>query len=415
MARITKPLTNTEVKQAKPKEKVYSLSDGEGLQLRVKPNGSKLWLFDYYRPFTKVRTCLSFGSYPEVTIADARSKRKFARELLAKDIDPKEHRDENELKKEREHANTLKHIAAQWLEVKKSNVSTDHAKDTWSSLELHIFPSLGKLPIHKISAVKTIETIKPIAAKGSLETVKRLCQRLNEIMIFAVNTGILTANPLAGISKAFQTPTKQHLPTLTPDQLPELMQTIFTANIKRTTRCLIEWQLHTMVRPSEAAGARWEEIDFDSQLWTIPAERMKKKKEHMVPLTDQCIALLESMKPMSGHREHVFPADRNPRTHINSSTANVALKRMGYGGQLVSHGFRSLASTTLNEQGFDPDVIEAALAHTGKNEVRNAYNRANYLARRKPVMEWWSNHIDQAATGSMSISGKKALKLVMSQ
>jgi integrase len=415
MARTTKPLTNTEVKQAKSKEKVYSLSDGEGLQLRVKPNGSKLWLFDYYRPFTKVRTCLSFGSYPEVSIADARSKRKFARELLAKNIDPKEHRDENDLKKEREHANTLKHIAAQWLEVKKSSVSTDHANDTWRSLELHIFPSLGMLPVHTISAIKTIDTIRPIAAKGSLETVKRLCQRLNEIMIFAVNTGILTANPLAGISKAFQAPTKQHLPTLKPDQLSELMQTIVTASIKRTTRCLIEWQLHTMVRPSEAAGTRWEEIDFDNQLWTIPAERMKKKKEHIVPLTEQCIALLESMKPISGHREHVFPADRNPRTHINSSTANVALKRMGYGGKLVSHGFRALASTTLNEQGFDTDVIEAALAHTGKDEVRNAYNRANYLARRKPVMAWWSDRIDQAAAGITSLMGKKALKLVINQ
>lgn len=410
MARITKPLTNTEVKQAKPKEKVYSLSNGEGLQLRVKPNGSKLWLFDYYRPFTKVRTCLSFGSYPEVSIAEARNKRKFARELLAKEIDPKEHRQENDLKKEREHANTLKHIAAQWLEVKKSSVSTDHADDTWRSLELHIFPSLGKLPIHIVSAVKTIDIIKPIAAKGSLETVKRLCQRLNEIMIFAVNSGILAANPLAGISKAFQAPNKQHLPTLKPDQLPELMQAIATASIKRITRCLIEWQLHTMVRPSEAAGARWEEIDFENQLWTIPAERMKKKKEHMVPLTDQCIALLEIMKPISGHREHIFPADRNPRTHINSCTTNVALKRMGYKGILVSHGFRALASTTLNEQGFDFDVIEAALAHTGKDEVRNAYNRANYLARRKPVMEWWSNHIDQAASGRMNLFEKRALR-----
>lgn len=415
MARITKPLTNTEVKHAKPKEKIYSLSDGEGLQLRVKPNGSKLWLFDYYRPFTKVRTCLSFGSYPQVSIADARSKRKFARELLAKEIDPKEHRDENDLKKEREHTNTLKHIAAQWLDVKKSNVSTEHAKDTWRSLELHIFPSLGKLPIHKVSAVKTIETIKPIAAKGSLETVKRLCQRLNEIMIFAVNTGILTANSLAGISQAFQAPTKQHHPTLKPDQLPELMQTIMSASIKRTTRYLMEWQLHTMVRPGEAAGTRWNEIDFENKLWTIPAERMKKKKEHTVPLTDQCIALLEAIKPMSEHREHVFPADRNPRTHINSSTANVALKRMGYGGQLVSHGFRALASTTLNEQGFDTDVIEAALAHTGKDQVRNAYNRSNYLARRKPVMQWWSNHIDEAATGFANLKNKKVLKLVFNQ
>jgi integrase len=376
------------------------------------PNSGYLTITDHS---PKVRTCLSFGSYPEVSIADARSERKSARALLAQNIDPKEHRDENKLKKELEYANTLEHIAAQWLEVKKSSVSTDHANDTWRSLEVHIFPILGKLPIHKISAVKTIVTIKPIAAKGSLETVKRLCQRLNEIMIFAVNTGILTANPLAGISKAFQAPTKQHLPTLRPDQLSELMQTIVNASIKRTTRCLIEWQLHTMVRPSEAAGTRWEEIDFDNRIWTIPAERMKKKKEHIVPLTEQCIAILESMKPISGHREYVFPADRDPRTHINSSTANVALKRMGYGGALVSHGFRALASTILNEQGFDADLIEAALAHTGKNEVRNAYNRANYLERRKPVMAWWSDHIEQAATGGISLMGKKALKLVINQ
>lgn len=412
MARITKPLTNTEVKQAKAKDKVYTLSDGAGLQLRIKPNGSKLWLLDYQRPYTKKRTSLSLGSYPEISLAQARKARDAAKELLAKSIDPQEHRDEHNRKKEQEHANTLKHIASQWLEVKKASISTDHANDTWRSLELHIFPSLGSLPIHKISAVKSIDVLKPIAAKGSLETVKRLCQRLNEIMIYAVNTGIIHANPLAGISKAFQSPAKQHLPTIKPEQLPELMHAIANASIKRTTRCLIEWQLHTMVRPSEAAGTRWEEIDLENRLWTIPAERMKKKKQHVVPLTDQSIALLETMKPISSNREYVFPADRNPRTHANSSTANVALKRMGYGGQLVSHGFRALASTTLNEQGFDFDVIEAALAHTGKDEVRNAYNRANYIERRKPIMQWWSNHIDQAATGNMSLTGKKALGLV---
>lgn len=187
MARTTNPLTNTEVKQAKAKEKVYTLSDGGGLQLRVKPNGSKLWLFDYYRPFTKKRTSLSFGSYPKISIAEARGKRQAARELLAKDTDPKEHRDEQILINETSHSNTLQHVASQWLEVKKSKVSANHALDTWRSLEGHIFPDLGKLPIHKITAVKAIETIKPIAAKGHLETVKRFCQRLNEVMVHAVN------------------------------------------------------------------------------------------------------------------------------------------------------------------------------------------------------------------------------------
>jgi len=405
MARTTKPLTNTEVKQAKPKEKEFNLNDGDGLALRIKPNGSKLWVFIYYRPYTKKRTSLSFGTYPAVSLAEARKKRKSALELLAQDIDPKEHRDEKERINQIAHSNTLEHIAAKWLEVKKTTVSEDHANDTWRSLELHIFPSLGKVPIHKITAVKAIEVIEPIAAKGSLETVKRLCQRLNEIMVYSVNSGLIPANPLSGIGKAFQIPSKQHLPTLKPDQLPDLLKSISFASIKTTTRCLIEWQLHTMVRPNEAAGAHWDEIDLENKLWHIPAERMKSKKPHTVPLTIQALTLLEVMKPISSKSAYVFPSDRSLRQHTNASTANMALKRMGFQNQLVAHGLRSMASTTLNEHGFDPDVIEAALAHTGKNEVRNAYNRADYIERRKPVMIWWSDYIENAGTGNLSLAG----------
>lgn len=412
MARTTKPLTNTEVQQAKPKDKEFNLVDGNGLALRIKPNGSKLWIFNYYRPYTKKRTSLSLGSYPAVTLAEARKRRTESRELLAKDIDPKEHRDEQNRISEKAHNNTLKYIATQWLVVKKADISANHATDTWRSLELHIFPNLGKVPIHKITATKAIDTLKPIAAKGSLETIKRLCQRLNEIMVYAVNTGIIENNPLTGINKAFQRPTKQHLPTLKPEELPLLLRTLTTASIKYTTRCLIEWQLHTMVRPSEAAGTRWDEINLETAIWHIPAERMKRKKEHFIPLSNQCLALLELMKPISGRRQFVFPSDRDPKKHANPATANMALKRMGFDKKLVAHGMRSLASTILNEEGFDADVIEAALAHIGNNEVRNAYNRANYLERRKLVMDWWSNHIEAAATGNMSLSGSKGLHVV---
>jgi len=412
MPKNVTPLSSTQVKQAKPKAKEYNLSDGKGLMLRVKPSGSKLWLLNYSRPYTKKRTTLSFGTYPEVSLAEARTKRTEARELLAKDIDPQEHRDDKARAREVAHNNTLEHIAADWLEVKKGNITADHAADTWRSLKLHIFPSLGKVPIHKITAIKAIETIKPVAAKGSLETVKRLCQRLNEIMIHAVNAGIIETNPLAGIGKAFKNPVKQHLPTLKPEKLPFLLHTLSMASIKLTTRFLIEWQLHTMVRPSEAAGARWDEIDFDDCLWHIPAERMKAKKAHTVPLTSQCLALLDMLKPISGRSKFVFPSDRDPRKHANPQTANTALKRMGFDKQLVAHGMRSLASTILNEEGFDPDVIEAALAHIGKDEVRNAYNRASYIERRKPVMKWWSGHIESAANGNMSLTGNKGLKLV---
>lgn len=412
MARVTKPLTNTEVKQAKPREKVYTLSDGGGLQLKVKPNGSKLWFLDYYRPFTKKRTVMSFGSYPRVSIAQARSQRDAAKGLLAQNIDPQEHRNEQRRQNAEAYNNTLQLIASQWLEVKKSTVSASHAEDTWRSLELHIFPALGKMPIHKLTAIKTIEVIKPIAARGSLETVKRLCQRLNEIMIYSVNTGLIQSNPLSGIHKAFQVPVKQHLPTLKPEQLPTLMATLSVASIKIPTRCLIEWQLHTMVRPSEAAGTMWDEMDLENALWHIPAERMKKKRPHSVPLSAQSLALLELMKPISGKSPYVFPSDRNFHQPRNASTANVALKRMGFDGTLVAHGLRALASTTLNEQGFDPDLIEAALAHTGNNEVRNAYNRADYIKRRIPMMSWWSDHIENAAKGNTSLASKKALSVV---
>lgn len=288
--------------------------------------------------------------------------------------------------------------------MKKATVSEGHALDTWRSLELHIFPSLGKVPIHKITAVKTIDIITPIAAKGSLETVKRLCQRLNEIMVYATNTGLIASNPLSGIGKAFQTPVKQHLPTLKPEQLPELLKALSYASIKKTTRCVIEWQLHTMVRPSEAAGTRWDELDIDNALWNIPAERMKSKKAHTVPVSSQALELLEMMKPISSKSEYVFPSDRSPRKPTNASTANMALKRMGYANQLVAHGLRSIASTILNEEGFDPDVIESALAHTGQNEVRNAYNRATYLERRKLLMQWWSDYIDAAQSGKTKFS-----------
>lgn len=225
---------------------------------------------------------------------------------------------------------------------------------------------------------------------------------------------MISANPTTGIVQAFQAPTKQHLPTLKPEQLSTLMQVLPVASIKLTTRCLIEWQLHTMVRPSEAAGTCWSEIDFENNLWHIVAERMKNKKQHTVPLSPQCLALLEMMKPLSIHSEFVFPSDRSPRNHIHPQTANMALKRMGFDKKLVAHGLRALASTTLNEQGFESDVIEMALAHTGKNEVRNAYNRAEYIARRIPMMNWWSQHIDAAATGNMSLTGKKWLSVVNS-
>lgn len=405
-------LTSKAITNAKPKEKDYVLSDGDGLQLRVRTNGSRLWNFNYRHPITKKRINMGLGAFPELSLANARKKTIEARELVADGIDPKEARDSKLSEMQKELEDTLLNLAKEWFERKKESVTPNYADDIWRSLELHVFPQIANTPVKDIDAPLVIDLLRPIEAKGSLETVKRLSQRLNEIMNYAANCGLVKANPLTGIRAAFKKPKKENMAALTPDELPELMGAIANASIKRTTRCLIEWQLHTMTRPAEASGARWDEINWEEKVWTIPAERMKKRREHRIPLTEQIQALLEVIKPISGHREYIFPSDRDPKKPCNSQTANMALKRMGFAGRLVSHGLRSLASTTLNEQGFDRDLIEAALAHVDDNQVRSAYNRTDYLERRRPMMSWWSGHIEEAAKGSLSVTGTKQLKVI---
>lgn len=372
--------------------------------MRVRSNGSKLWNFNYRHPVTKKRINMGLGTFPEVSLAQARKGSIAAREILAQGIDPKEQRDTVLQAKQAETEHTFQNVATEWFELKKDAVTPAYAEDIWRSLTLHVFPDLATTQISAISAPQVINLLRPLETKGSLETVKRLSQRLNEIMTYGVNSGLIHANPLSGIRSVFKKPKKKNMAALAPDELKELMVAIANASIKRTTRCLIEWQLNTMTRPAEAATTCWADIDFEKRIWTIPAERMKKRRIHIVPLTDQALALLEAIKPYSGHREYVFPADRDPRTHCNSQTANMALKRMGFEGRLVSHGMRSMASTILNEHGWEPELIEVALAHVDKDEVRKAYNRAEYIERRRPMMAWWSEHIQEAATGNLSLS-----------
>ena len=397
-------ISDRQLKAVKANDKDFVLSDSDGLQLRVRSKGSIMWNFNYRDPITKNCINMGLGTYPELSLANARKKVVEARELLAQGIDPKVQRNIQIEAKRTETEHTFENIATAWFELKKDSVTPAYAEDIWRSLTLHVFPDLKTTPLSKITAPMIIELLRPIEAKGSLETVKRLSQRLNEIMTYGVNSGLIFANPLSGIRAVFKKPKKQNMAALHPDELPELMLEIANAAIKRTTRCLIEWQLHTMTRPAEAATTRWADIDFDRRIWTIPPERMKKRRPHTIPLSEQALALLEALKPHSGHREYVFPADRNPRTHANSQTANMALKRMGFQDRLVSHGMRSMASTILNEHGWDPELIEVALAHVDKDEVRSAYNRADYIERRRPMMAWWSEHIQKAATGSLSAS-----------
>lgn len=405
MARVTKPLSDTQIKQAKAKDKEYNLTDGAGLMLRIKPNGSKLWLFNYYRPFTKKRANMGLGKYPEVTLADARKFREQARNLLAKDIDPQADKIQQTQGQKEAIENTFSKLAEKWYSLKKQQVKAETADKAWQTMSLHVLPLLGTVPIHLVKPKLVIDILTPVASKGSLETVKRLCRNINEVMRLAVASGLIEVNYLADVTKLFAPPKKTNMPTISPERLPELMRALSLASIMKVTRCLVEWQLHTMTRPIEAATAKWEDINIDQQTWVIPAERMKMKKPHTIPLSPQALSLLELLKPISGHREYIFPSHRDPKSHANSQSVNMALKRMGFNGQLVSHGLRALASTTLNEKGtFDPDVIEAALAHVDKNEVRRAYNRAEYLHRRREMMNWWSEHIEKASVGASSVA-----------
>ncbi len=390
MAKVTLRLTDTQLRNAKPKEKEYNLSDGQGLQCRIKPSGKKIFLFNYKRPIDGKRTNLTLGHYPHFSLATARKIRDEHLSSLANGVDPAQEQVSLMQKP------TLYQAAKQWFEIKQHDVTEDYASDIWRSLELHIFPYLQTSPIEDINPQDVIQALTPLAEKGSLESVKRVCQRLNEIMVFSVNTGNISYNKLAGIRHAFKAPKATHMATLKPNELGQFLVNLMNTNIRRVTRLLILFQLHTMVRPAEASGAQWSEIDLEHGVWIIPAERMKKNREHIVPLTPQVIKILNDARLLNDGSDFVFPADRKRGQPSNPQTANMAIKRMGYGGKLVAHGLRALASTTLNEQGHDPDIIEAALAHEDKNTVRRAYNRAQYLDRRHEMMLWWSSHIDKA-------------------
>lgn len=336
---------------------------------------------------------MSLGSYPALTLAAARQMRDQHLTTLAQGMDPQQQQEQASKQRQIELDSIFSTVAANWFKMKSKNVTEDYAKDIWRSIDKDVFPAIGAIPVQEIKARTIVEALEPIKARGALETVRRLVQRVNEIMIYAVNTGLIDANPASGVSMAFEKPKKQKMPTLRPEELPKLLRSLVSSNLSVPTRCLIKWQLLTLVRPSEASGTRWAEIDLDAKLWTIPAERMKAKREHIVPLSTQALNVLEVMKPISAQREHVFPSRNAPKKPMNSQTANAALKRIGYSGKLVAHELRSIASTAMNEANFNPDVIETSLALIEKNSVRKAYNRATYLSQRKELMEWWSEII----------------------
>lgn len=399
MAKIAKKLTDTEIKSTKPADKEINLFDGDGLILRISPlskGGKKNWYFRYAVPVSKKRTKMSLGTYPHLTLARARALRDEYLSLLANGIDPQVHNNDkaNALKNATEH--TLQAVASKWLneKVKTSGISQDHAEDIWQSLERNIFPGLGNVPINEIRPKLLKQYLDPIEQRGVLETLRRIISRLNEIFRYAATEELIEFNPADNLGQRFSKPKKQNMPALPPSELPRFLVALNNASIRLETRLLIEWQLLTWVRPGEAVRARWADIDIETSMWNIPSDFMKMKKPHKVPLNKEALRVLDSLKAISGHREWVFPSIKAPLNHMHEQTANAAIIRMGFGGELVAHGMRSIARTAAEESGkFRTDVLEAALAHSKKDEIIAAYNRAEYLTERLVLLQWWSDYV----------------------
>ena len=389
-------LTDRKIKSIVATGKEQSFSDGNCLVLRVRANGTKSWRFKY--TVNKKVTKISLGAYPAVTLAEARSVAINYIQLLAKGIDPKEYESTKKLEASRKLANTFLAAAELWFERKQPTVTPHHAAREWRTLEMYIFPRLKDTPLESITAIDTIEILRPLESDGKHSTIKRICQSLNQIMDYSVNHGFINANPLAKIIKVFTKNTVEHMATIRPEELPDFLTALNDSKtIQNKTKLLILWQLHTMTRSKEAAGTKWADINIKEAVWIIPAEEMKRRRAHRVPLTPATLAILEQMKPLSGYHEYVFPSERNEKSHASTYTVNAAIKRsLGYKDKLVAHGLRSVASTALHEKGYDSLLVEACLAHADENETRAAYNRSDYLEQRRPIMEWWSGFVNSS-------------------
>ena len=330
-----------------------------------------------------------------MTLAEARSVAVNYLQLLAKGIDPKEYESTKKVEASRKLANTFLAAAELWFERKQPTVTAKHAAREWRTLEMYIFPKMKCMPLESITAIDTIEILRPLETDGKHSTINNIYQSLNQIMDYSVNHGFINANPLAKIIKVFTKNTVEHMATIRPEELPDFLTALNgSQTIQNKTKLLILWQLHTMTRSNEAASTKWADINIEDAVWVIPAENMKGGKMHRVPLTPSTLAVLEQMKPLSGHHEYVFPNGRNKKSHASSQTVNNAIKKsLGYKDKLTAHGMRSIASTALHEKGYDSLLVEACLAHADKNETRAAYNRSDYLEKRRSIMSWWSEFI----------------------
>lgn len=380
-------LTNTKIKNLKVKDKSYKVSDAHGLYLHVHVNGSKYWRQNY-RYNGKQKT-LSHGVYPRVSLVDARKKRDDALDILANGDDPAKSKRLDKLK----NANTFELIAKEWFDKQSENWSEGHQNKVWLSIQRDLLPYIGDDPIDRISPVRLLEVLKKVEVRGALDVASRLRQRAEGIFKYALLTERVSVNPATQLQGTLKTRKVKHLNALSKKELPHFLKDLEQYDGHPIIRLSTLMLIHTFVRTGELRLAKWNEFDLEAKEWIVPANRMKMKEEHVVPLTAQTIGLLEQIREYNGHREFVFASPQRPKQAISENAITNCIKRMGYKGKTTGHGFRSTASTILNESNFNPDAIERQLAHAERNQVRAAYNRGEYLDERRKIMDWWSEYI----------------------
>ncbi|HAS1292447.1 TPA: DUF4102 domain-containing protein [Enterobacter hormaechei] len=399
-------LTDIKVRSAKPQEKEYTLVDGDGMFLLIHPNGSKYWRFRFR--FGGKQHLMAFGVYPETSLADARQKREEARKLVAAGIDPREHK--RAVKEEQaKEAITFESVARDWHATNKK-WSEDHSRRVLKSLEDNLFPAIGKRSIEELKTRDLLAPIKVVEATGRLEVASRLQQRTTAIMRYAVQSGLIDYNSAQEMAGAVASSNRVHRPALELKRLPELLHRIDGYTGRPLTRLAVELTLLIFIRSSELRFARWSEIDFETAMWTIPAEReaiegvkhsqrgSKMRMPHLVPLSRQALEILKQVHKLSGERDFVFVGDHNPRKPMSENTVNKALRVMGYDTkvEVCGHGFRTMACSSLIESGlWSRDAVERQMSHMERNSVRAAYiHKAEHLDERKLMLQWWADFLD---------------------
>lgn len=387
------PLTNIEIKNAQPKDKEYVMSDGAGLVMLIKPNGSKLWRYRYSHDGKKQK--LSLGSYPELSLAQARVKAAEARAKLAQGISPVDER--REKREASKIVNSFEGVCLEWQATRQATWSENYASEVKRLFERVVFPVLGKRPIGEIEPLELLHLLKEIEARGANEMATKVRRRCGEVYSYAIVTGRAKYNPARDLATAMQRFQRGHYPSLDATELPEFLTALERTSGNIMVNFALRLLMLTGLRPGELRQGEWREVDFDNALWEIPAERMKARRPHLVPLSKQAIELLRSVYAISGNYGLMFPGRNDVTRPMSDMAMNQLIKRCGYGEKLTGHGFRHMMSTILHEKGYNSAWIELQLAHVDRNTIRGTYNRAQYLEGRRNMMQWYADYIGNLA------------------